>query len=175
MCLLTGNYNHVQTQKWVSLALMCSARITCSRKGQSCWWSCYGRLGPCRVRTQGFECRHPAPCWLEAGFSGRAPVCTQKKKKRNVCQSAKFTKWADWVCRKGSLTEDDINHLLWNCSKYRDESGCIFQPKKKDRTNYTGFAFKARTQNSEWGVGKEKNPTNLTYKFHLVSCITLLC
>lgn len=118
----------------------------------------------------------PSCSMLVGSWFLRASSCMYaKKKKRNVCQSAKFTKWADWVCRKGSLTEDDINHLLWNCSKYRDESGCIFQPKKKDRTNYTGFAFKARTQNSEWGVGKEKNPTNLTYKFHLVSCITLLC
>lgn len=81
--------HHVQTKSeflLTSLAFMCCACmsskcLTCSRKGQSCWWSCYGRLGPCRVRTQGFECRHPAPCWLEAGFSGRAPVRTHRQKK----------------------------------------------------------------------------------------------
>ncbi len=83
MCLLTGCYYHVQMQKGF-FSYDCLMGLTCSRMGQSCWWSCYVRLVPCWVRTQGFECRHPAPCWSAAGFSRRAPVCTRTNERMCV-------------------------------------------------------------------------------------------
>lgn len=112
---------------------------------------------------------------LHAGWKlvSQGELLYARTDKRNACQSARFTKWADWVCRNGSSTEDEINNFLWNYFKYRDEHGCIFQLKGKDRTNYTGFVCFQTTQNSEvWNITKQKN---LTYKFHLVSCISRLC
>ncbi len=84
----------------------------------------------------------PSCSMLVGSWFLKASSCMHTHRWKNVCQSVKFIKWADWVCRNGSFKKDKMNDFLWNYSKYWDENGYIFcYWKKKDRTNYTGFYF----------------------------------
>ncbi len=107
----------------------------------------------------------------------RASSCMHTHKRKNMCQSAKFIKWADWVCKNGSLTQDKINDFLWNYSKYWDESGYIFfYWRKKGQNKLYWFLLSNYTHVCETvsEVWERRKKTNLTYKFYLVSCITHL-
>lgn len=110
----------------------------------------------------------PSCSMLVGSWFLRASSCKNTHKRKNVCQSVKFIKWADWVCRNGSLTQDKMNDFLWNYSKYWDEQIHFLLLKEKGQNKLYWFLHSnythVRETVSELWKGKK---LNLTYKFYL--------
>lgn len=160
---------------------LCSAcsllRLTCSRKGQSCWWSCYGHLGPCQVKRQGFGCRHPAPCWLEAGFWGRAPAHTHKTKETCLKPSKPWSEQTGFAGTKRKLN-GSLNYYFfcWNHSKYRWEQIHVSTEEKGQNKLYWFYYETTHTCtiHCQW-VMRSKEWKNKQKNLNLQVLLSFLC